>query len=811
MTYSFFLYDTASDTLVFVNREFVDLFPEAANLPAASKADTPMHRFLSGASAYSETRAFQNGSEFPAAFNDRQIPFELTRIENSDGVSLLAGIAKDHEKNNMLRLLADNLPDMLWAKDTQGRYLFANRAICNNLLMAKNTSEPIGKTDIFFAKRERESHADDPQWHTFGELCFDSDNITLREMKPMRFEEYGNVKGELLFLEVHKAPLFDAHGHLIGTVGSGRDITRQKQLETELSKANESMKALLDSSIEARFIFDRDGYCIDTNAMATDLSGYSREELIGMHALDLIPEDYKVAISRRLDREENPPYETELLHKKGDSVPVLARGKSMELFSKTVRVAAMINMLEVKQAHRRIEHLAFYDTLTGLPNRTLFMEQLKQLVEFLERHEKMYSALMFIDLDDFKNINDTQGHEAGDELLKIVADNIRKIIRKGDIAARFGGDEFVILLGDIDSDVNEAARLVELTAEKIRMKIAGMTGRSGHRRMLLRSSCSIGIVLFRDHEETPSDLLRQADIALYEAKKAGKNTIRFFNNAMQEAVDRQITLQHEIDIALQQNAFVLYYQPQVDTEGAIIGAEGLCRWKHSEKGIVSPGDFVPFSEKSGQIYQLGRHVLAEACSTLREWQRHRGMAHLTLSVNISAKQFQHPAFLDETTELLTRYGIPPGCLKLELTETIFLKNLQDVIRTLEVLSSYGVIISLDDFGTGFSSLSYLKKLPLHQLKIDQSFIRDILTDENDQAIVAATIAVAEKLNYDVIAEGVETKEQQQLLLEMGCRYYQGYLFGKALSRGEFEAVFNAVSSPGKVCLSQGKPFTASRF
>jgi len=786
MPYSLFLYDIPIETLLYANHGFRKLFAEVPDLPCIPAENGALRRFLADIENAVNAPGQERTAECAVNVGEIPIRFECTRIERDGGAALLLGTSKERDGEKMLRLLADNLPDMLWAKDTEGRYLFANRAICDNLLMAKNTAEPLGKSDVFFARRERDAHKENPRWHTFGELCFDSDKVTLEHLKPMRFEEYGNVRGKLLYLEVHKAPFYDAHGDLIGTVGSGRDITLQKQLETELSKANENMKALLDSSIEARFIFDRDGVCIETNAVASEMTGYAREEIIGMYLHDFIPDETKSRLNRPDDRDADAPYETELLQKSGTSIPVLARGKEMELFSRPVRVSAMINLSEIKQANRRIEYLAFHDTLTGLPNRTLFMEQLKEVMALSERRDKRYCALMFIDLDDFKNINDTQGHEAGDRLLKNIAERLLSTIGQGDIVTRFGGDEFVVLLSDIDADQAEAARITEKNAETVRRQIADIHFYDRYEHNPLHSSCSIGVTVFRDREVTPSDLLRQADIALYEAKKAGKNAIRFFNDEMQETVNRQIVLHNEIDQALRQDAFELYYQPQVDAGGVCIGAEALCRWNHPKSGVLPPSKFIPFSEKSGQIHPLGYMILSKACETLRRWQEMPGFEQLTLSVNISAEQFHHPDFLDKVIDLLSLHRIVPHTLKLELTESIFMSNIQNVIKMLERLHARGVIISLDDFGTGFSSLSYLKKLPLHQLKIDQGFVRDILTDGNDQAIVSATIALADMLNFDIIAEGVESEAQQALLTQMGCGYFQGYLFGEPMQRDQFE-------------------------
>jgi len=297
-----------------------------------------------------------------------------------------------------LRLLADNLPDILWAKDTEGRYLFANRALCENLLMAENTDEPIGKTDIFFAKREREKHPDNPEWHTFGELCFNSDVVTLEHMKPMRFEEFGNVKGKMLYLEVHKAPFFDDKGNLLGTVGSGRDITRQKELENQIKKSKETFEQLLNTTIEGLFVFDINKRCILANEMASHITGYSQEELIGMHAIDDIidPESHSL-VTQKIKIDITEPYEMFMRHKNGKKIPVLVRGKNIDLFGEKVRVSAMIDISNIKKAQEKIEYLAYYDTLTGLPNRTLLNRHLEQIIHAYDKNNA-HNALIFIDI-----------------------------------------------------------------------------------------------------------------------------------------------------------------------------------------------------------------------------------------------------------------------------------------------------------------------------------------------------------------------------------------------------------------------------
>ncbi|BDY13822.1 sensor domain-containing protein [Hydrogenimonas cancrithermarum] len=691
------------------------------------------------------------------------------------------------KNDRFFRLMADNLPDMLWAKDIEGRYLFANRALCENLLMAKDTQEPIGKQDIFFAERERRKHPENQEWHTFGELCFNTDLITLEHMKPMRFEEYGNVKGKMLYLEVHKAPLFDEQGKLLGTVGSARDITRQKELERQIKKSNETFEQLLNATIEGLFVFDSERRCIQVNEMAAKITGYSQKELIGKHALDdlVAPESFDIVKEKiRLDSAE--PYEMIVMRRDGSRVPVIARGKNLELFGKRVRISAIMDITEMKEAQTKIEYLAYYDVLTGLPNRRLLTRYLEQAMHFSARNGN-YGALIFMDLDNFKKINDTAGHDSGDRLLKEIATRIKDSIRRSDTVSRFGGDEFVILLTNLKGTAEKVGLEVEKWAENIRSKVEEQFWLPEPMKMKIHPECSMGITLFKGDVRTTDELLKHADIALYEAKNSGRNCIRFYNRKMQQNVDKQIETEHQLNEAFSRNEIEVHYQPQLSMQGKIKAAEALCRWNHPVKGLITPDQFIPVAEMSGQIIKLGDIMLEKVCNRLKIWSGIEGFNNLAISLNISVKQFMSPSFVQSVEEKIEKYGVRPHMLKLELTESLFLDNFDKVVKKMNRLKKIGIEISLDDFGTGFSSLSYLKKLPLTQLKIDRSFIRDIIEDDNDKAIVRATIAIAESMGLETVAEGVETAEQKELLEDMGCKIYQGYLFSKPLPLEEFEA------------------------
>lgn len=429
-----------------------------------------------------------------------------------------------------------------------------------------------------------------------------------------------------------------------------------------------------------------------------------------------------------------------------------------------------------------IRVLAFYDALTGLPNRRLLVDRLQQQLAASGR-SKRSGALLFIDLDNFKTLNDTLGHDKGDLLLKHVAARLMHCVREVDTVARLGGDEFVVMLGNLGSDRADAAAHARAVGEKILKSLGEPHDIDGQ---LHFSTPSIGVALFAGKNHKVDDLLRQADLAMYQAKADGRNTMSFFDPEMQAALNARAALEADLRRGLKLGQFELHYQPQVDYTGALIGAEALLRWNHPTRGLVQPDAFIPVAEDTGLIVPLGAWVLDTACAQLRAWSDTLDTAALTLSVNVSARQFRQADFVDVVLSALDRSGANPRCLKLELTESLLLVDAEETIARMAALKAHGVGFSLDDFGTGYSSLSYLKRLPLDQLKIDRSFVRDLLADPNDAAIARAIVTLAESLGLSVIAEGVETVEQRDALARQGCLSYQGYYFGRP---GPVEALF----------------------
>ena len=450
-------------------------------------------------------------------------------------------------------------------------------------------------------------------------------------------------------------------------------------------------------------------------------------------------------------------------------------------------VAAFHDISARKRAEEEMHSLAFYDALTGLPNRRLLHERLDLALSVSARSKK-FGALLYLDMDKFKTLNDTQGHEAGDALLVEVATRMKFCVREVDTLARFGGDEFVVLIEEIGAEEADATQHTALISEKIRAVLATsyiINNREFH------TSPSIGVCLFQGNRTPGDELLKRADIAMYQAKDSGRNQVRFFDPQLQLSVDSRAALESAMREAITGQQFRLYYQIQVDRDHRPIGAEALIRWESPTHGMVSPIEFIPLAEETTLILDIGNWVLDTACQQIAAWSNNPLTSDLVIAVNISARQFRQSDFVQLVDAAITKHQILPSRLKLELTESVALDNLEGVIAKMTALrENLGVTISLDDFGTGYSSLSYLKRLPLDQIKIDQSFVRDITTDSNDAVMVQTIIEMAHNFGLHVIAEGVETEAHMDFLKQRGCMAYQGYLFSKPVPHYDFELLLN---------------------
>lgn len=584
------------------------------------------------------------------------------------------------------------------------------------------------------------------------------------------------------WIECRGKAVLDSHGIPEKLTGFIQDITERKQAEHQLRIA-----ATAFESQEGIMITDSNNVILQVNKAFTIITGYNAEEAIGNKPSMLSSEHHDALFYDDMWKEINLTgyWEGEIWNKRnnGEVYPeertVTAVRDSNDIVANYVVTLTDITLS--KQAEQKIEYLAYYDSLTHLPNRQLMLDRIRHAIVSNTRSDNE-AAILFLDLDHFKTLNDTLGHDMGDILLQQVAGRLTECVREGDTVSRFGGDEFVVLLEDLSVHPIEAAAQVKNIANKILSSINRPYQLASHHYM---SSASIGVTLFSNHQSEVSELIKQADIAMYQAKKDGRNALLFFDPKMQSSITEQAKLESELNQAIEQQQFQLQYQIQMNSSHRPLGAEALILWIHPKRGVVSPLDFISLAEQNGTILAIGQWVLNKACAQLKVWQQDALTCNLTLSVNVSAKQFNQPNFISQVVMTVRHHDINPARLKLELTESMLLKDIEDTIAKMKSLADIGIQFSLDDFGTGYSSLQYLKQLPLHQLKIDKSFVDDLVTDNNDQAIVRTIIAMAHGLGLSVIAEGVETKEQQQQLLTSGCTLYQGYLFGKPASIAEF--------------------------
>ena len=581
---------------------------------------------------------------------------------------------------------------------------------------------------------------------------------------------------------------------LLGFVLLAWLLRRQVVARTRgLQSAHEEVgrfRALFDQSPLAAWIAGLDGRLVYVNARCAALLGLMPAELLGRRYLELYDPAGQAAAEDywRSVREGAPgaPQELPQLTATGAALPMLTSGLLLrdargqpELLACTA-----VDISERKQAEERIHQLAFYDALTGLANRRLLMDHLQHALAASARHGSR-GALIFVDLDHFKTINDTLGHGVGDQLLREVAARIRYCVRLGDTVARLGGDEFVVLIEDLDETTEIAASQAEGVGRKIMTALSQPYRLGGS---LQHSTPSLGIALFAGGQADADELLRQADLAMYQAKAEGRNSLRFFDPRMQTVVNARAALQADLREALQTGQFSLHIQPQVNHTGRITGGEALLRWQHPVRGFVSPAEFIPVAEESGLMHEIGLWVLQQATRLLLAWDAQPALRELTLAINVSVQQFRHPDFVNRVRETLMRSGANASRLELEITESLLMDNVEEVIAKMQTLRAQGLRFALDDFGTGYSSLTYLKRLPLDQLKIDASFVRDLLADANDAAIVRTIIALADSLGLQVVAEGVETEAQRLALAALGCPAYQGYLCSRPLPVAGFEAL-----------------------
>lgn len=555
---------------------------------------------------------------------------------------------------------------------------------------------------------------------------------------------------------------------------------KKAQQATELEAAQLKIAAMAFETHLGMFIADADNRIVQVNQTFSEITGYDEQEVVGLTPAMLNSGRHDVAFYQKMwqSLNEQDRWQGEVWNrrKNGEVYPQWLTISVVRNDSGAVThyVATLSDITQRKAAEQEIHQLAFFDALTGLPNRRLLIDRIEATLKEAQR-EGHYSAVMFIDLDNFKTINDSLGHYQGDALLVSVAKRLAGIVRDSDTAARLGGDEFVVMLHELGNDIVVAAQHAERIAYKLLTALKEPIVIDGHP---LQVSGSIGITLFSGQQIGVSEILQQADLAMYQAKASGRNALRFFDPSMQAVVMERAQLEADLRHVIERKELSLYYQTQVDDRGQVVGVEALVRWLHPERGMVSPGVFIPLAEETHLIGMIGEWVLETACRQLVVWSQQPHSSTLSAAVNVSPNQFRQEGFVEQIKAVLARTGANPQRLKLEVTESLLMEDVDEVRCRMEALRQLGIRFSLDDFGTGYSSLAYLKQLPLDQLKIDQSFVRDVLEDPADAAIVHTVIALAHSLELEVIAEGVETQAHRDWLSAQGCQMYQGFLFSR---------------------------------
>ena len=683
---------------------------------------------------------------------------------------------------NFLEHINETMAEGLYVVNPQGMITEINSAALNFLGLSKQVVLGKRAHDLFHFGRAKEN------------------NPPGGVDKDCRLEghEEANFSGEVQFLNHEQSPCWvrvNSRPLLEGTTNLGNVVVFH-DVSTERKNAEKlRVAATAFETQEGIVITDAKGMILQVNSAFTKLTGYSPEEAIGLTPGALLSsgiqsKDFYAEMWATLQTKQY--WQGEVWNRRKDGASYLEWLTIDAVQDEKGKVAQYVgsfsDITEQKKAQEEIVNLAFYDPLTQLPNRRLLKERLSHALPMSERLQQC-GGLIFIDLDNFKTLNDTKGHSMGDELLIEVARRLQTSVREMDTVARLGGDEFVVLLTDLGPKNHDAISTVQVVVTHILESFAeGFKLSSG----VYRSSPSIGVEMFLGKTLSDEEILKHADMAMYQAKKAGRNRVCFFNPQMQEQVERAQACEEDMDevIRTEFTQLALYYQAQVDKNGKVQSVEALIRWHHPQKGMVSPADFIPVIEGNGQILPVGNWVLRTACSQLFKWQSNSSSQHLTLAVNVSAKQLLSAGFVAQLKDIVVSSGILPAGLKIELTESSVVDDIDKAIEIMSAIRGLGIELSMDDFGTGYSSLTYLKRLPLTQIKIDQSFVKDLEHDSDSLAIVQTILAMAKSLKLNVVAEGVETLKQKELLERDGCQLFQGYYYSRPLPVREFEKLLD---------------------
>jgi diguanylate cyclase (GGDEF)-like protein/PAS domain S-box-containing protein len=671
------------------------------------------------------------------------------------------------ESEERYRAVVETLNEGLLITDGEDRILFANERVSAMTGYAVSEVRQRPASELFLAAKDwpalRDRHA-----------------RRLRGQSERYEVEMRRKDGSHFFAEVHAIPFRNAEGKIVGTLGAITDVTERKRAEDSLQRSAREYRDLFESANDAILILRPESQMIlEANRKACETYGLPRDQIVGMSLKNFtrdVPRSEEQV--RRILREgASENLETVHFHRDGTPIDLLVSSSVVEYRGESAILSVCRDITESKRAKQEIERLAYHDALTDLPNRARFADRL-EIALSQARREGHPLAILFLDLDRFKVVNDSLGHKVGDLLLQKVALRLSQLIRGGDTLARLGGDEFVVLLAKIGQD-EDAARVAHNVLALFKKPFM-----LGERELFI--SASIGISVFPRHGEDGESLVKNADIAMYRAKQEGRDNYQFHTSKHTHDAIRRLALETDLRKGLDQADFCVYYQPLVDIDtGHIVGAEALARWDHPLRGLLRPSEFIPIAEETGLIVPLGARILREACTRMQAWHDN-GFPNLRLSVNLSARQFHQRDLATQVDVVLRETGLIPGSLDLEITESVAMQNVDASVVALRGLKDLGVKITIDDFGTGYSSLSYLKKFPIDTIKIDQAFVQDVSSDSNDAAIVRAAIVMAHELKLNVIAEGVETVEQVAFLRRRRCNEMQGYLFSEPIPADRFE-------------------------
>lgn len=696
----------------------------------------------------------------------------------------------EREKNALLLDVINAIPEPIFAKDWQGNFVFVN----NKLAQLYNTKpeDMIGKEDSYFTGNNEQA-------------AFFKKNVQdiMRRFEAEEvFENSTDAKtGAICHFHSIKLPFKNSADELNIAVIT-KDVTELTILKNEAEASAKRLNHVLEVSGEGMWDWHPKTGQVLHNLQWKRITGIERSDNSFAEFQNCLLEEDRARVNERLDALVNhdTPYDIEYRMKRpnGEEIWIWDRGKVVERDANGNPVWIVGIMLDVTKSKRdqaKIKFMAFYDALTHMPNRALLEDRLKQALVHAKRSERV-GALLFIDLDHFKSLNDTHGHQSGDDLLIEVANRIAKILKPDDTLARFGGDEFVVILNDLDRHEISAAHKAELKAIEIRQLIAQpIYVKTSQRAMRTeyQISASVGVTLFDKHRQDPQKLLQLSDLALYQAKAKGRDSCVFYDPIMQQELTETMVLERELRAAIAEQNFILYYQPQYDRDQKVVSAEALIRWVSPSRGLLQPIDFIDFAEDSHFILPIGKWVISQACKQLQSWQENPAMQHIKVSVNVSPKQIWHASFVEHTLAIVKEYGISPSSLVFEITESVLLKDTEETISKIAKLRQAGIKISLDDFGTGYSSLGYLKSLPIDELKIDKSFVNDIINDNSDLIMVKTILDLGKNFNLSVVSEGVETKAQRDLLFAFGCNLFQGFYYSKPLPVTQFEDFINTTT------------------